>query len=136
MNINEIFKECAKIAQLHSFMYARLDEANYLMDDTMSYPVLLRLFNETISETSTRDVYKRKTTLYFCDALGKAEPNTETEVMPVVQKMESRAMTFIAELRKHGVEVDMISNMTPYYGRFDALVAGVTVEVTMTYRNC
>ena len=72
-SINEIFRECAEAEGLCSYMYARIAEANYLMDDVKQYPVLLRQFNETISETRMSDMRRRTTTLYFCDALGKAD---------------------------------------------------------------
>lgn len=79
-SLSKILKECAEAEGLCSYMYARIAEANYLMDDVKQYPVLLRQFNETISETRMSDMRRRTTTLYFCDALGKAEPDTETEV--------------------------------------------------------
>ncbi|WP_416997835.1 hypothetical protein [Alistipes putredinis] len=135
-SINEIFRECAEAEGLCSYMYARIAEANYLMDDVKQYPVLLRQFNETISETRMSDMRRRTTTLYFCDALGKAEPDTETEVQPIVEKMEERAFAFINRLRSMGLEVELVSNATPFYGKFDALVAGVTLSATITYNIC
>lgn len=135
-SINEIFRECAEAEGLCSYMYARMAEANYLMDDVKQYPVLLRQFNETISETRMSDMRRRTTTLYFCDALGKAEPDTETEVQPIVEKMEERAFAFINRLRSMGLEVELVSNATPFYGKFDALVAGVTLSATITYNIC
>ena len=135
-SINEIFRECAEAEGLCSYMYARIAEANYLMDDVKQYPVLLRQFNETISETRMSDMRRRTTTLYFCDALGKAEPDTETEVQPIVEKMEDRAFAFINRLRSMGIEVELVSNVTPFYGKFDVLVAGVTLSAIMTYNIC
>lgn len=135
-NINEIFRECAKADGMCTCMYARIAEANYLMDDVKQYPVLLRQFNETISETKLSVTRRRTTTLYFCDALGKAEPDTETEVQPIVEKMEERAFAFINRLRSMGLEVELVSNATPFYGKFDALVAGVTLSATITYNIC
>ena len=135
-SINEIFRECAKADGMCTCMYARIAEANYLMDDVKQYPVLLRQFNETISETKLSVTRRRTTTLYFCDALGKAEPDTETEVQPIVEKMEDRAFAFINRLRSMGLEVELVSNATPFYGKFDALVAGVTLSATITYNIC
>lgn len=135
-SINEIFRECAKADGMCTCMYARIAEANYLMDDVKQYPVLLRQFNETISETKLSVTRRRTTTLYFCDALGKAEPDTETEVQPIVEKMEERAFAFINRLRSMGLEVELVSNATPFYGKFDALVAGVTLRATITYNIC
>lgn len=135
-SINEIFRECAEAEGL-TYMYARISEANYLIDDIKQFPILLRQFNETISETRMSDTRRRTTTLYFCDALGKAEPDTETEVLPVVEKMEERAFAFIDRLRSMGIEVKLVSDSTPLYdNRFDALVAGVTLRATMTYNIC
>lgn len=135
-SLNELFRECAEAEGLCSYLYARIAEANYLMDDVKQYPVLLRQFNESISETNLPMVRRRTTTLYFCDALGKAEPDTETEVRPIVEKMEERAFAFIARLRSRGVEVGPVSNATPFYGKFDVLVAGVSLSVTLTYNIC
>lgn len=135
-SINEIFRECAEADGMCTCMYARIAEANYLMDDVKQYPVLLRQFNETISETKLSVTRRRTTTLYFCDALGKAEPDTETEVQPIVEKMEERAFAFINRLRSMGLEVELVSNATPFYGKFDALVAGVTLSATITYNIC
>lgn len=135
-SINEIFRECAKADGMCTCMYARIAEANYLMDDVKQYPVLLRQFNETISETKLSVTRRRTTTLYFCDALGKAESDTETEVQPIVEKMEERAFAFINRLRSMGLEVELVSNATPFYGKFDALVAGVTLSATITYNIC
>ena len=70
-SLSKILKECAEAEGLCSYMYARIAEANYLMDDVKQYPVLLRQFNETISETRMSDMRRRTTTLYFCDALGE-----------------------------------------------------------------
>lgn len=135
-NLNDLFRKCAEAGGLHSYMYARIAEANYLMDDVTQYPVLLRQFNETISETNLPMVRRRTTTLYFCDALGKVEPDTETEVRPVVEKMEARAFEFIARLRAEGVEIGPVLNAVPFYGKFNVLVAGVSLSVTLTYKIC
>ena len=135
-SLSKILKECAEAEGLCSYMYARIAEANYLMDDVKQYPVLLRQFNETISETRMSDTRSLTTKLYFCDALGKAEPDTETEVQPIVEKMEERAFAFINRLRSMGLEVELVSNATPFYGKFDALVAGVTLSATITYNIC
>lgn len=135
-SINDIFKECAKASGLHTYMYARIGEANYRMDDVRQFPVVLRLFNETIAETKFDTVRRRTTSLIFCDSLGKAEPDTETEVMPIVERMENRAFEFIENLRRRGIEVQTVTNMTPFYSRFDSLVAGVSVTVMLTYGTC
>lgn len=135
-SLSKILKECAEAEGLCSYMYARIAEANYLMDNVKQYPVLLRQFNETISETRMSDMRRRTTTLYFCDALGEAEPDTETEVQPIVEKMEERAFAFINRLRSMGLEVELVSNATPFYRKFNVLVAGVTLSATMTYNIC
>lgn len=135
-SINEIFKECAEAEGLGTYLYARIAEANYLMDDVKQYPVLLRQFNETISETRMSDTRRRTLTLYFCDALGEAEPDTETEVLPIVEKMEERAFAFVNRMRSMGIGVELVTDATPFYGKFDVLVAGVTLRATMTYNIC
>lgn len=135
-SLNDIFKECAEAAGFHSYMYTRKGEANYLMDVIKQYPVLLRAFDEKISETNITATRRRMTTLYFCDALGNVDPDTETEIKPIVEKMETRAFDFINNLRSAGIEVSPIVGATPFYGKFDALVAGVTLSVTLTYNMC
>lgn len=135
-NINDILKECAEAEGLCTYMYARIGEANYLMDSVKQYPVFLRQFNETISETSIDDRRTRTSTFFFCDALGSAEPDTETEVKPVVDRMENVAFSFISHLRRLGVQVERVTGSTPFYGKFDALVAGVSMTITMTYNVC
>lgn len=135
-SLNDIFKECAEAAGFYSCMYARRGEANYLMDTIKHYPVLLRSFDEKISETNIAATRRRMTTLYFCDALGKSDPDTETEIKPIVEKMEARAFEFISILRSAGIEVSPITGATLFYGKFDALVAGVTLNATLTYNMC
>lgn len=135
-NLNDILKHCAKENGLHTFLYARMGEANYLMDSVSQYPVLLRLFNGPISETNIATRRKRKITFYLCDALGESEPNTESKVAPIVDKMENRAFDFINGLRKAGVEVAMVNDITPFMSKFDALVAGVTFSANLTYSVC
>ena len=135
-SLNDIFRTCAEAEGLHTYLYARIAEANYLMDDVKEYPVLLRQFNERISETRLSGQRRRVTTLYFCDALGKAEPDTETEVQPIVEKMEERAFAFINRMRSMGIEVELVANATPFYGKFDVLAAGVTLSAIMTYNIC
>ena len=51
-NINDILKECADAEGLCTYMYARIGEANRLMDDVRQFPVLLRQFDETISAST------------------------------------------------------------------------------------
>ena len=68
--------------------------------------------------------------------MGKVEPDTETEVRPIVEKMEERAFAFIARLRKTGIEVEIIAEATPFYGKFNTLVAGISMPVTLTYNLC
>lgn len=135
-SLNDIIKRCAADSGLHTVMYARMGEANVRMEEVTQYPVLLRLFNERIAETNIRMRRSRRTTLYFGDALGEVEPDTEMTVAPVVEKMEQRAFDFIASLRKAGIEVSLVSNMTPFVGKFDALIAGVKCDLTLTYNIC
>lgn len=135
-SLNEIFRECAEACGLHTYMYARLGEVNYRMDDVFEYPVMLRLFNESISETNVRMQRMRRTTLYFCDALGEPEPDTELDVAPIVDKMERMAFEFVGELKRRGITVGQITAMTPFIDQFDVLCAGVKCDVVVTYSIC
>ena len=134
--LGDIFRECAEKCGLHTYMYARLGEANYRMDAVYQYPVVLRLFNETISETSISTVRKRRTTLYFCDDMGEAEPDTEFDVSPITDKMEQCAMDFIEELRRNNVTVERVTAMTPFINQFDVMAAGIKCDITFTYKIC
>lgn len=135
-NINDILKECAEADGLYTYMYARMGEANRLMDDVRQFPVLLRQFDETISETRIIGEERRTGKIYFCDALGDPEPDTESEVSPVVERMKMTAFSFLGRLRSMGVQVDVVTDATPFYARFDALVAGVSMTISMTYNVC
>lgn len=135
-DINKILKSCAEAEGLCTYMYARIGEANYLMDNVSQYPVLLRQFDEMISETSVSGEERRTGKIYFCDALGTAEPDTQSEVSPVVERMKASAFAFVSRLRGMGVTVDRVTDATPFCGKFDALVAGVSMTITMTYNVC
>lgn len=135
-NINDILKECAEEEGLYTYMYARMGEANTLLDYVTQYPVLLRQFDETISETKIAGEERRTGRLYFFDTLGKAEADTQSEVMPVTERMKSVAFSFFNRLRSMGVQVDTVTDLTPYQAMFDCLVAGCYATVTMTYNIC
>lgn len=136
-NINDILKECAEAEGLCTYMYARRGEANTLLEYVTQYPVLLRQFDETISETGIEGEERRTGRLYFFDTLGKVEADTQSEVMPVTERMKGVAFSFFNRLRSMGVQVATVTDLTPYQAiMFDALVAGCYATVTMTYNIC
>lgn len=81
-SLSKIFEDAAKECGVNTCLYARIKEANYLLDYVKEYPVMLRLFQEPIYETNLTNRRRRRTTLYFLDALGKPEPDTQTEAAP------------------------------------------------------
>ena len=99
------------------------------------YPVVVRQFFETITPTDLDGVYKRASKFLFCGDLGEAEPDTATQVMPIVEEMIDRSAEFFEALRDRGVEVQ-VTKITPFAARFDQLVCGVECEATMTYSTC
>ena len=135
MNLNNTIANCAKESGLHTYFYVRRGEVNVRLDDAYDYPVLLRMFEERITPGRLHNQRRRTTTLFFCDSLGLAEPDTATEVLPIISKMEDRAFGFFERLRAAGVEVD-IAYLEPFAEKFDVLCAGVRCEVTMTYNQC
>ncbi len=133
--INEIIKQCAAESGLKSYMFARINEANYLMDDIKEYPVMLRQFNDSVTEgpNKIRGMQTRTTTLYFCDLMGEVEPDTETVTLPIVERMESAVFSFIESLRRMNVQVEITAPITPFVGKFDALVTGVQCGLRLSY---
>lgn len=134
-SLNETIEQCAKKSGFPSYLYARMREANVEMDKITQFPALLRAFNETIYETRFADRRRRRSTFYFCDALGAAEPNTSYSVAPIIDKIESKSYAFVSSMRQLGIDVE-IHSATPFVGLLDALVAGIKMEFTMTYSIC
>uniref|UniRef100_UPI004055BC35 hypothetical protein n=1 Tax=Alistipes sp. TaxID=1872444 RepID=UPI004055BC35 len=135
MNINEVIRQIAKDCGLASYLYARIKEANYIVDDITEYPFLWRQFNDRIGFTNITGQRKRTTTFHFLDQLTGLEPDTEKEVEPIVESMSKACADFLRGLKKAGCEVDMRSvTMTPTIVQYlDAYLAGVYCEVTITY---
>lgn len=134
-SLNDHIDKAAEACGFGSYIYARLKETNYILGTITDYPVLVRQFFETITPTNIDRVYNRSSRFLFCDDLGESEPDTETEVMPIVEKMIDRSAEFFDELEKRGVEVQ-VQKIVPFAARFDQLVCGVECEVTMTYSTC
>lgn len=133
--LNDILEECAHESGFPTYLYARMGEANVIIDHVTQYPALLRAFTETVYETQLATTRRRRMVLYFCDALGAAEPSTSYSVAPIIEKMENRAFGFVNGLRGHGIEVD-VQSATPFVGELDALMAGLRMELTITYSTC
>ncbi len=133
--LNDTLEHCATHSGFPTYLYARMGEANVHMDEVTQFPAIVRAFNETIYETKIKNTRRRKSTLYFCDALGEAEPNTSYSVAPIIDKIEMRAFAFVDNMRHNNIEIE-IQSATPFVGRFDALVAGIKMELTMTYSMC
>lgn len=135
MNLNDTIKSCSEKSGLRTYYFVRRREANVRLDAEYDYPIILRLFEERIFPGRLLSQRRRTTTLFFMDALGIADPDTVSEVQPVVEKMEQRAFDFFEQLRSVGVEVE-IGNMEPFAGMFDVRAAGVKCDVTFTYNQC
>ena len=133
--LNDRIGSAAGACGFGSYSYARLNETNYILGTITEYPVVVRQFFETITPTDLDGVYKRASKFLLCDGLGDAEPDTVTQVMPMVEEMNGRADEFFDALQNRGVEVQLVK-ITPFVARFDQLVCGVECEVTMTYSDC
>ncbi len=133
--LNDHINKAAEACGFGSYIYARLKETNYILGAITAYPVVVRNFFETITPTNLDRVYNRAARFLFCDDLGDAEPDTQTQVMPIVEEMIDRSVEFFEALQNRGVEVQ-VTKITPFVARFDQLVCGVECEVTMTYSTC
>lgn len=134
-SLNDHIDKAAGACGFGSYIYARLKETNYILGTITEYPVVVRQFFETITPTDLDGVYKRASKFLFCGDLGEAEPDTATQVMPIVEEMIDRSAEFFEALRDRGVEVQ-VTKITPFAARFDQLVCGVECEATMTYSTC
>ena len=120
-SLNDHIDKAAGACGFGSYIYARLKETNYILGTITEYPVVVRQFFETITPTDLDGVYKRASKFLFCGDLGEAEPDTATQVMPIVEEMIDRSQ---------------VTKITPFAARFDQLVCGVECEATMTYSTC
>lgn len=134
-SLSKIFEDAAKECGVNTCLYARIKEANCLLDYVKEYPVMLRLFQEPIYETNLTNRRRRRTTLYFLDALGKPEPDTQTEAAPIADRMEQMAFSFIDNLRRNGIEVQ-VESLQGVVEKLDALAAGVEAKLVLTYNVC
>lgn len=133
--LNDLINKAAEACGFGSYVYARLKETNYILGTITQYPVVVRQFFETITPTDLDRVYKRSSRFLFCDDLGEAEPDTVTQVMPIVEEMIDRSAEFFEALQDRGIEVQ-VTKITPFVARFDQLVCGVECEATITYSTC
>ena len=90
---------------------------------------------EPIYETNLTNRRRRRTTLYFLDALGKPEPDTQTEAAPIADRMEQMAFSLIDNLRRNGIEVQ-VESLQGVVEKLDALAAGVEAKLVLTYNVC
>ena len=117
-SLNDHIDKAAGACGFGSYIYARLKETNYILGTITEYPVVVRQFFETITPTDLDGVYKRASKFLFCGDLGEAEPDTATQVMPIVEEMIDRSAEFFEALRDRGVEVQ-VTKITPFAARFD-----------------
>ena len=133
--LNDHINKAAEACGFGSYIYARLKETNYILGTISEYPVVVRQFFETITPTALDRVYKRSARFLFCDDLGQSEPDTVTQVMPIVEEMIDRSAEFFEALQGRGIEVQ-VTKIIPFVARFDQLVCGIECEATMTYSTC
>ena len=133
--LNDHIETAARECGFGSYVYARMKETNYILGSIDRYPVVVRSFFETITPTDLDRVYRRAARFLFCDDLGSAEPDTVTQVMPLVEEMIDRSADFFRALGRRGLEVD-VQRITPFVARFDQLVCGVECEVSILYSTC
>lgn len=138
MNIDQIIEQCAKECGLPTYLYARIREANVKMDNIRKYPLLWRQFNDRISFGKLDNIRRRTFTFHFLDLLCEGEPDTEIQILPIVNDMESRAYNFLKLLKRSGCELDLASTtLVPTLEKqMDAFLAGVRCDVVITYNTC
>lgn len=140
MNIDKVIEECAKDCGLPTYLYARIREANVRMDDVKEFPMLWRQFNDRIGFTKFEGQRRRNCTFHFLDLLSNGEPDTDTEVLPLVSDMETRCYAFLKKLKSAGCDFDMTAvTLTPtveYLKYLDTFVAGIRCEIAFTYNIC
>lgn len=93
-SLNDHIDKAAGACGFGSYIYARLKETNYILGTITEYPVVVRQFFEMITPTDLDGVYKRASKFLFCGDLGEAEPDTATQVMPIVEEMIDRSAEF------------------------------------------
>lgn len=134
-SLNDHIRKAAEDCGFGSYLYARLKETNYILGSISKYPIVVRNFFETITPSEIDLTYARTTQFLFCDDLGESEPDTETQVMPIVEDMIIKSEEFFNALIRRGLDVNIL-RITPFIARFDELVCGIECEATITYSAC
>lgn len=140
MNIDRLIAEIAEGCGLNTYFFARINEANLRLQDIQNYPILWRQFNEEIRYTKFENEREVRTTFHFLDQLPQYNPDTDTEVLPIIRRMDQACHDFLQCLNRNGVKIK-ISGVsvvpTVEYARTLTLpLAGVRCNVTFTYRIC
>lgn len=140
MNIDKLIAEVAEGCGLNTYFFARVNEANLRLQDIQNYPILWRQFNEEIRYTKFENEREVRTTFHFLDQLPQRNPDTETEVMPIIRRMDQACHMFLLCMKKHGVKIDMqgitVIPTVEYARTLNLPLAGVRCNLTFTYRTC
>ncbi len=117
----------------YSYRHARKSEANVLVDARRDFPMVLRQFP---SKETKNIVTKVVCTLYFCDALGIVDPDTEGQVQPRVSRMGDDQMELLEALRADQRVVGAtFGDCVGFSGLFDAQLCGVAVDFIIEYKD-
>ncbi len=140
MDIDRIIEQTARDCGLNTYFFARVKEANLRLSDIQNYPILWRQFNDEIQYTKLKNERRIKTTFHFLDQLPSHNPDTMTEVLPIVRRMDSACRIFLESLKFQGVELRLAGlTVTPtveYARTLNLPLAGVRCDVTFTYSLC
>lgn len=140
MDIDRVIEETAVGCGLNTYFYARVDEANLRLEDIQNYPILWRQFNEKIQYTEIQNERTVTLSLHFLDQLPNAHPDTVSEVLPIIRRMESACRLFLQSLKCQGVKLKIAGQtVTPtveYASSLDAPLAGVRITIPITYKTC
>lgn len=133
MTIGEIIRKCANDIGIASCVVGKTKEINYKLENTDTFPVLLVWFNWTERPTDFVGEMERQATFTVAELLpDQSSPDCQYDVLPATDRMSELSLDFVERLKSYGIEVTNVQ-LTPNVYYFDRLLAGVTLNVTMTY---
>jgi hypothetical protein len=132
MSINQIVEQAAATLGLH-YIYAYKKEAGVELDRALGYPCLVRYFNEVtqVATVAAGERITRSMLLYFAD-MQPVDAETATELDPLCEAMEAKALAFRKEAGKSGLQIT-VNRIERTFAQFDALTAGVVMDCSIQY---
>jgi hypothetical protein len=134
MDINSMIQNTATALGLH-YVYAYKGEANILLDRATGFPCLVRYFNEvtTVNTVAAGEQISRSLLLYFADK-QPVDAATATDLDPICEAMEAKALAFRREVNKNGGNMT-VNRIERTFAQFDVLTAGVVMDCKIEYKK-